>query len=149
MMEGMSDGIMSLKEAVTGSAVDVGSSAVDAVRDSISGMSDALSGNVDMTPTIRPVLDLSAIRKDGALISSMLGTPSLSLDSVRSNVNYASTGYEENHRIATDADGTPSVEIDKSMTFIQNNTSPKALSRSEIYRQTKSQLSVAKGEMDK
>ena len=30
-------------------------------------------------------------------------------------------------------------------TFIQNNTSPKALSEATIYRQTKNQISTAKG----
>jgi hypothetical protein len=35
--------------------------------------------------------------------------------------------------------------ISSPITFVQNNNSPKALSTAEIYRQTKNQLSVAKG----
>lgn len=148
-MEGMAIGITNLKSAVVGAAVDVGDSAVSAVSKSISGMSAALSNNIDIQPSIRPVLDLSAIKKDGSLIAGMLGIPTLSLDGVRSNVSSASAGYEQNIRIITDSDGEATGEPGTTINYTQNNNSPKALSAVEIYRQTKNQLSVAKGELDK
>ena len=43
----------------------------------------------------------------------------------------------------TKEDGTPSVG--NSYSFVQNNYSPKALSRIDIYRQTKNQFSALKG----
>jgi hypothetical protein len=44
----------------------------------------------------------------------------------------------------TVTDGNESV-VSAGPTFIQNNYSPKALSRMEIYRQTRNQISMVKG----
>jgi hypothetical protein len=44
---------------------------------------------------------------------------------------------------ASKADGSSKGDI----TYIQNNTSPKALSTVELYRQTRNQLSTLKGDL--
>ena len=52
-----------------------------------------------------------------------------------------------NANAATQSQGAtgPTMTSETSITLIQNNTSPKALSTAEIYRQTNNQLSIAKG----
>ena len=59
---------------VANAAKDVGRGALDAMRDSISGISDAFANNVDVQPTIRPVLDLSNVKSGSRSIGSMLST---------------------------------------------------------------------------
>ena len=49
--------------------------------------------------------------------------------------------------IFSGAPGTGQSEAPQGITFIQNNTSPKALSRLDIYRQTKNQLFAAQGRL--
>lgn len=56
---------------------------------------------------------------------------------ISSSMNRETTGEIQN------GDGTPSVG--NSYSFVQNNYSPKALSRIDIYRQTKNQFSALKG----
>jgi tape measure domain-containing protein len=149
MMMGMSKGIDALAGMVVKSSVSVADEAVSAVTSSLSDISAAVQSNMEMSPTIRPVLDLTAIKKDAAGISGILGKPTLSLDNVNANASSASSGYEENQRVYTDADGKPTGEAGPTINFTQNNNSPKYLSAAEIYRQTKSQLSVAKGALEK
>jgi hypothetical protein len=114
---------------------------VDSLKKSISGFSDLITGPVDIRPVIAPVLDLSSVKKDAGQIGTMLGRSPISVDG-----SYAKAAAIANARMAAeealaDIRGTET----PSMTFIQNNTSPKALSSAELYRQTNNQLSRAKG----
>ena len=48
-------------------------------------------------------------------------------------------------RFTTDQNGEKKEPVVEQFSFTQNNYSPKALSRKEIYRQTKNQFAMAKG----
>lgn len=145
--EGMANGMDDNTDLVVRSAEDMGTAAVNAVKTSLQMLADAVNTNIDAQPVIAPVLDLTAIKRDAATISKLIPTPSLSLESVSANAKLAAAGYEENQRVYTDADGTPTTG--DSYTFNQTNNSPKTLSDAEIYRNTKNLLSVKKGELDK
>jgi tape measure domain-containing protein len=150
MMIGMSNGINALAGSVAKSSENAAVGAIKAVTSSMDAISMAMTDNVDMTPVIRPVLDLSDFKKSAGDISGLLPAPGLSLDKISASVSTANTGYEQNRRVETDADGVPTGEESKrDIHFTQINNSPKALSPAELYRQTKSQLAVAKGELDK
>lgn len=146
--QGLADGLDNMTKVVSTSATGIGDTAVSALQKSISDISDAVNSNVDIQPSIRPVLDLSAVKKGATQIGGMLKNQTLSLDNVTANAKSVSVGYETAQRVATDADGQP-VGDGTTINFTQNNNSPKALSAVEIYRQTKSQLAVAKGEINK
>lgn len=143
-VEGLSQGLETHAATVGRSAESVGQTAIDSMRKTISGLGTAINGDVDMNPVIAPVLDLSNIRRDASQIDSMLGATPLTIDTT--GVRDASAGYAAT-QTALAAGGAASVPAP--ITFIQNNTSPKALSHVEIYRNTKSQLSVAKGALTK
>ena len=51
---------------------NVGKSAVNGISSAISGIADALNSDMDMEPTIRPVLDLSAITSGADEINGLL-----------------------------------------------------------------------------
>lgn len=141
---GLANGIDNMAKAVENSATNVGSTALTAMKDSLSGLSEAVSGNIDIQPSIRPVLDLSAIKKDSSLISGMIGQQSLSLDNVKASARTAAIGYDANLRVSTDADGQLTGPPSTTVSFVQNNNSPKALRTVDIYRQTKNQISSVK-----
>jgi hypothetical protein len=143
--EGFVGGILSLLGSVKTASKSVGSTAMDAIKKSISSVSAAVSSDLNMSPTIRPVLDLSAIKKDSGLIGNMLTPPQLAIDGSYAKASTLAANARANQEsVTTDQNGTVS-ESESKFTFIQNNTSPKALSQAEIYRNTKNQLSVAKG----
>lgn len=147
--EGMADGMLNGMGVITSASSTVGRAAIDAVKETLAKLSDTVEFEGDMQPVVRPVLDLTDFRKEAGKVGDAFGGVSVDLsgnvDSAVATQNairatrLASVKEKES---VTDA---PVKEI----TFIQNNNSPKALSEAEIYRNTKNQISVAKGELTK
>lgn len=146
--QGLSDGLNGYAQVVEKAAENVGKSAILAMSKSISGMSDLITSDIDMTPTITPILDLSLVQKDAGLLTTMFPDTPISVDAAYSTAQNASAGLRNNQQSLLEA-ATATGTSPSSVTYIQNNTSPKALSQVEIYRQTKNQLSTAKGAVTK
>lgn len=137
--EGTAKGITSKMGVVNDAAEGVGSSAIEVMRKSLKNISNVLDGSVDLNPKITPVLDLTKLRKDANSVNGMFKP--ISFDTTTTSANQAAAGHPSNQPPPNDGamtTGAPSV------TFVQNNNSPKALSSAEIYRQTKNQLSKVK-----
>lgn len=141
--DGLVQGLDSYSKVVAQSASSLGSDAILAMQKSISGLSEIVDQSVDLQPTITPILDLSEVQKSADKIGTILTSQPLFVDPT--NATTAANGYNAN--IATRAMGGTSAGDDYSTTtnYTQNNYSPKALTPAEIYRQTKNQLSIAKG----
>jgi hypothetical protein len=142
-VQGAANAVEDYSDVLSKSTAGMGKDAILSFRKSIAGMSDIITAPVDFAPKITPVLDLSNVKKNSAMISSMLETTPITVEAAYISASTASAGYEANKAAA--AAVTAGDTITEEVTFIQNNTSPKALSDAEIYRQTKSQLSRAKG----
>jgi hypothetical protein len=99
------------------------------------------NGKAAIDPTITPVLDLTNIKRDSKEIGRLFGGQKVNL----------SSGAREKAKlfnrplvpITTSKENTPAVGT--TISYTQNNYSPKALSRIEIYRQTRNQISTLKG----
>jgi hypothetical protein len=52
------------------------------MKKTISGLGRSCLENMDVNPTITPVLDLSEVKKDASTISDLLSIPQLSVGSV-------------------------------------------------------------------
>lgn len=141
--EGLALGLRNLAGVVKKTAAGVGRGAIDSLRNSLSSMSELVRSDMDLTPTITPVLDLSNVKKNAETLGSLLSTKPITLDATYSSAKQASAGYQ-NNQDPRDDDGNPPA-ASNTYNYTQNNTSPKALSTAEIYRQTKNQLSTAKG----
>ena len=133
--QGFVNGIYKLEGAVQNAASDVGDTAIDALAETIMAISEVVNTDIDMDPTIRPVLDLSNVSAGAARLNAMLSTNralSISADNamIASNLNTEGS-----------LDGKPGTTYN----FTQNNYSPKALSRVDIYRQTRNQFAQLKG----
>jgi Tape measure protein len=131
---------------VTEAASNLGTTATDALKKSISGLAGSFAGVSNLNPTITPILDLSSVKKSAGDINGMLSTKPVLVDDAFLKAQAASLGIQANQAAAAAASSAASVQTQgSSIAFTQNNYSPKALSQVEIYRQTKNQISVAKG----
>ena len=142
--EGVAAGIDAYSSAAAKAAEGLGVDTVMALQKTISGMSDLIGEEMDLNPTITPVLDLSAVKDQAGKIGDILPQGQISVNSAYQMANDASAAYSA-YKAAMASATTPGGEPVAPVQFIQNNTSPKALSTAEIYRQTKNQISVAKG----
>ena len=138
--EGIAKGLSEMSGAVAKAAADTGQTAVDSLRKSMSGFSDLIAGPIDIQPVVTPVLDLSSVKKDAGQIGTMLGRQPISVDAA-----YSKAAAIANARMVAQEAEDISSPAPTPVTFNQYNNSPKALSSAEIYRQTNSQLSRAKG----
>lgn len=130
--EGMALGITRLGHKVEEATVKVAETAYDSVTGAIAAVADGLSGELDMDPTVRPVLDLTDIISGGKLIDDLLGPKTLNLVPAITSGMAVTTPQ-------IDAQGNVTSQP-AAISLTQNNYSPKALSRLEIYRQTRNQL---------
>ena len=132
---GFANGLKSYAHLVTNQSTEVGSSALDSIKSAVAKVSDLIENGIDAVPTIRPVLDLTDIESEISRIGSMFSDSPVV--SIGASINRANAQTNQNGVVNQSPQVTPS-----SYTFNQNNYSPKALSRSDIYRQTKNQFST-------
>ena len=142
--QGLANGIEAFAPVVEKATAGLGGSVIDSLKTAISGINDAVSTNIDVNPTIAPVVDLSAVHKGAAQLDSILGKQ-FSVSGSYSAATDANAGYQANQQAAADAATPITPPVPGSVTFNQYNQSPKALSSADIYRMTKNQLSQAKG----
>jgi tape measure domain-containing protein len=69
---GLAKGLSDYSGLVSNEAINVGNTAVNSLRNAISSIPNILAGDIDMSPTIRPVLDLTDITSGAGRINSML-----------------------------------------------------------------------------
>lgn len=129
--EGMIIGLNSMAGAVSKASEGVGEGAINAVSNTIANIADVINNDIDAEPTIRPVLDLSNVTSGVRQIDAAFSkTQALSISASRSQ------------REDDIQNGETTSSKGNTYQFTQNNYSPKALSRVEIYRQTKNQFSA-------
>ena len=114
---------------------EIARSSIDGLNDIISRIADYVDADMDVQPTIRPVLDLSAVEAGTGRLNALFS---------RNQALSVSTGM--NDRVSEiEVQNGESSPTGNTYKFTQNNYSPKALSRIDIYRQTKNQFSAMKG----
>lgn len=139
--EGAALGIRRTAGVVTAAAETMGEDSISALRKTLSGVGALIKDDLDTTPVISPILDLTGLQKSADQIGGMFRTQTISLDASVSAARDAAAGYEFNKDIQLENSQT---DLRPDVIYNQYNTSPKALSEAEIYRQTKNQLSIAK-----
>lgn len=113
-------------------SAEMADSAKTGLGNAIAKVKDMIDNGVDGQPTIRPILDLSDVEEKSHRLNTLFS---------RSQALTVSTGIAAARgRNFQNEDTNPNTG--NSYNFTQNNYSPKALSRTEIYRQTKNQFSA-------
>lgn len=125
--EGLAYGIADETKRVTSVTNSLIDNSVGSLQDTISAISAGLENDMVLNPVITPTLDLSKVTMQARRLNSMID-----------NANIAANVRTEELSDAQNQNGGVV------QNFVQNNYSPKALSREEIYRQTKNQFALAK-----
>jgi len=140
--QGMVVGLVNSGRVVNRAVGAVAAQAIQTMRVSLSGLGNIVNEEFAIVgPTITPVLDLSRAKQG---YSELTALSKDQLINANTSTNKATSISTQNAGATATSDSTSTFEV-PGLTFIQNNTSPKALSAGEIYRQTKNQLSVVKG----
>ena len=119
---------------------EVGKEAINATQDSLKNL-DGMSLN----PVITPVIDLSNVNKGLAAIDQGFESRTLNVASSARNAYATGAGFGQQNSM----DYQQKTSDRGNIQFIQNNYSPKALSRIDIYRSTRNQISQAKEALSK
>ena len=146
MGEGTAVGVDNASGMVVDSVTMMGKQAVEGMRTALKGVSDLVDGNLkNLNPTITPVLDLTQAKTGFATLASLSKDRLLNVGSPLAKA----TSISADHAEAAQALAAATVAAPAAISFIQNNTSPKALDAATIYRQSNNLISAAKGALSK
>lgn len=145
---GMSIGFRNMEGEVSRSATRVSEETITAARDTIGQLADIIDTDPTLHPQIAPVVDLTHVRSGFNKLGSMK-TPVISTYVTGARVNAVANSLSSHENgmkqpVPQNNQNGPQV-----VEFVQNNYSPKALSRSEIYRNTNNQFTAFKEAISK
>lgn len=147
-MDGLAGGFKKYGDIAEFAVANVGDLAIMSMKDSMRQLGDILPSEIDTNPVIAPVLDLSALERTALTLNDILAPRDVSV-----NVSYDQASVLALETAASKKAQDEFMEMalvaGDNFQFVQNNTSPKALTTAEIYRQTKNQISVVKGALPK
>lgn len=144
--EGFIIGITSEMDSVDSIAKMMGEESVNTLRNSISKIADVMDSDMDFSPTITPVMDLSEIQNGIGTMNGYLLNGNYQIGGVSANLarnignNVMQTqlnAISELTKELSDIKREPA-----NYNYTQINNSPKSLSRLDIYRNTKNLLSL-------
>lgn len=133
---GFVNSIIAYADKSYAAGTEMAAAAKNGLSNAISKVRDFVGGNIEVQPTIRPVLDLSEVRSGAHTLSALLSKRQAM--SISAGIERQNSGVVQNEEDISPKAGN-------SYSFVQNNYSPKSLSRIDIYRQTKNQFSALKG----
>ena len=137
--QGFANGIENGSDDITESINKMSDEAISAFSNVIANISDYLENGINAEPVITPVLDMSNMDAGLAYANSLAGK-NFKMGSLSGRAYNLMSSIGDH---TSDANNTSTGG--NSYQFIQNNYSPKALSRVDIYRQTNNQFTRMKG----
>ncbi len=139
MGDGLAIGIRDTNANIADASTSMGKTAYDALSKALDGVNDLLEDDPSYQPEIKPVLDLTEIQKQANGLGSMM--PAIGVTAQAAN------NARPAAPIAVDNSDKNSQNGVTNITFNQTNNSPEALDAATIYRQTKTQLAMAKDKL--
>lgn len=139
---GMVVGISSMADDVAKSVESLADGAITGMNGVAERIAESMSENVDISPVIRPVVDMNDIIESGILLDETFsGSKGLNIVPIVDRYNEIAeringNGYD---------DKSGSQKGERSIQLNQYNYSPKPLDRLDIYRQTRIQIQTLKG----
>ena len=140
---GLANGIIDQIKAIALAGTRAANEAINPVKQAVDGITSIIdSGNFDVDPVIRPVVDLSDVQRGAKEIGALMNQ-TYDLSSVYDKVMDVSSSFDRARKSRADSEAaTQNTGEGNKFEFNQYNYSPKALTRSEIYRQTNNQFSA-------
>lgn len=139
LMVGWSEGVAVKEKSMQKQLTTFGDGVVTSFADISKRAAETLADMDEVGPTITPVLDLSLVTAQARGISDILGNQALLANSTFAQADQLNSNPADDADAQTSTDGGPATVI-----FEQHNHSPKALTVGKIYRQTQSQIEMAK-----
>lgn len=140
-MQGLAEGHTASISLVEDSVVEVAKNALQALAQTMAGAEKIFEDNLNLNPRITPVVDLTQAQKGFAALAGLSKSQLISAGTSASSAASISAANAAAAAQAGLLSGAPSTTLQ----FTQYNNSPVALSAATIYRQTKNQLSIARG----
>jgi hypothetical protein len=138
--EGLANGLEKYAYKVDASAANVANAAIESMKSTLQGMAAAVATEVNATPTITPVLDLTQVTKDAETMSTMMDKAAVAEASYGAAASISEATLA---RLQAAAAETEAPRSDVKVELTQINQSPKALSEVDIYRSTKNLVALA------
>lgn len=141
MSEGLIIGLRQNGSNAQSAAEEMANRTVLGFSNLVSRISELANADIDIEPTVTPVLDMDNIISGAKDISGILNSDvGLDVSSIDFRTRKLQANLKSDGLITSGAN-----ETIVNNNFTQNNYSPKALSRYDIYRQTRNQISQLKG----
>lgn len=139
MGEGLAIGIRDEQTNIAEASTGLGTAAYNALDKALDGVNDLIEEDPSFQPEIKPVLDLEELKKQAGGIGGLM--PAVGVTASIAN------SARPPAPIAVDASDTKSQNGVTNITFNQTNNSPEALDAATIYRNTNTQLAMAKDKL--
>ena len=136
MGEGLAIGIRAEHENIANASEGMGKTAYEALSQALEGVNELIEEDPSYKPEVKPVLNLEEMEKQAKGINSLMpaiGTTLTAANGARPTIPVDAKFDDKNSQ-----NGTTNI------TFNQTNNSPEALDAADIYRNTKTQLAMAK-----
>jgi len=145
IIAGLVGGLHKFGGKVYSAVTELGDGTKTAFRSTISDLAESINSEMDLNPSIRPVMDLTDVVSGSNKIESIVNGISPSIETGVKQVGAIAALQSKNVVGSELTNSTGEVIPGSNISFTQYNTSPKELSRIDIYRATKNQLRQLKG----
>ena len=143
--EGYIQAMHKMVSKVSQSGTELGNAAVNSATLALESLMDLVSNGIDTEPTIRPVIDLSDVEAGLYTLNGLMSDRrTLALAGSVRNVNSAARQMTSSVSTNDNSSANQNEPAPVVQEFNQYNYSPKALSRREIYRDTKNLFAIMK-----
>ena len=139
MGEGLAIGIRDEQTNIAEASTGLGKEAYNALDKALDGVNDLIEEDPSFQPEIKPILDLEELKKQAGGIGGLM--PAVGVTASIAN------SARPPAPIAVDTSDTKSQNGVTNITFNQTNNSPEALDAATIYRNTNTQLAMAKDKL--
>ena len=139
MGEGLAIGIRDEHQNIAEASTGLGKAAYNALDKALDGVNDLIEEDPSFQPEIKPILDLEELKKQAGGIGGLM--PAVGVTTSIAN------SARPPAPIAVDTSDTKSQNGVTNITFNQTNNSPEALDAATIYRNTNTQLAMAKDKL--
>ena len=132
---GFVNGLYSFASAVSTAGGDLARTATDGLNRALDGLQGNVDNMLELDPVITPMVDLTNVLTAADQINALFNSALLSTSANVGNVSRSLAVAQASKTI--DNNQNEDKMYGNTYNFTQNNTSPKALSRIEIYRDSR------------
>ena len=137
--EGFAIGVENTGERVAEAGENMSNAAYDAMSKALDGVNELLEDDPSFKPEIKPILDLTEMQKQAKGINNFM--PAIGVTAQAANAARPPAPIAVDNSDKNGQNGVTNI------TFNQTNNSPEALDAATIYRQTHTQLAMAKDKL--